>query len=50
MVVSAVMFNHTFTEVQHAGVLMVFTSTIAEVYFGNKRKQQQALDNAKKTN
>lgn len=43
MVVSAVMFNHTFTEVQHAGVLMVFTSTIAEVYFGNKRKQQEKM-------
>jgi UDP-galactose transporter B1 len=38
MVVSAVMFNHSFSQVQHAGVLLVFSSTIAEVYFGNKRK------------
>ena len=38
MVVSSVMFNHKFSDIQTLGVVMVLSSTIAEVYFGNRRK------------
>ena len=40
VVISAFLFNHDFTVTQWAGALLVLSSTCAEVYLGNKRKQR----------
>ena len=43
VVISAIAFNHEFTSLQWLGASMVLVSTCAEVYLGNKRKREQAL-------
>ena len=43
VVISAFAFNHEFSGMQWLGASMVLTSTCAEVYLGNKRKREQAL-------
>lgn len=43
VVASNFLFNHQFTTEQWVGASLVMTSTCAEVYFGNKHKQQQKV-------
>lgn len=43
VVISAIAFNHDFSSCQWLGASMVLSSTCAEVYLGNKRKREQAL-------
>ena len=43
VVISAFAFNHEFSNLQWLGASMVLCSTCAEVYLGNKRKREQAL-------
>lgn len=39
VLISALWFEHAFSEVQWLGASLVLTSTCAEVYLGNKRKR-----------